>query len=488
MRVGIAVFLAVCVMMSAGSAWAETVKIGDDLYSKEDLDVIKAIKPELLPNFNLDAPTIEEMDDLSEIAWQFPPSISIGETAKIWIEDGAANDEDYSGSSLGWFKSGGGDTWRLGYLGIYGTDLTTFDFKKLTPLENLYSLDMENASQTTMTILPDLPNLSALAIKGDVESVDISKLVKLISLQVEDTGVKALSLPASPEFEYLLCQGNSDLAELSGFYGKEAKVKPFPGDGNPSIFGNPQLKEYSVTITSPENGTITKNGGDKIYNGDSVTFTIKGDSGYKLGTLTINGSPVTLTGNTYTHKATGNVTVAATFVEDSGTDPTKPDDPPSADDTEPPSADDNTTVIVGDGHDDKIVKISVTKSGDPIPAGVLFKVWLLRQSNQRQNVSSKAASDPSIGPFVVTSMEGSLNIDVDNLKNPDGTKAFIAAGSYIVKFADADEQYVGTTESINLEATEVTPPAGNNGGGCNTGYGLFGLLLAGILTFKCRKA
>jgi hypothetical protein len=149
---------------------------------------------------------------------------------------------------------------------------------------------------------------------------------------------------------------------------------------------------------------------------------------------------------------------------------------------------DNTIVAVNLVSDGKTVGISVkTESGAPIPANVLFNVWLLDQTNQTQNVNAKAMS---CGPFIVKSIAGSFDIDVDNLKNIDGTKGSISAGEYVVKFADADEKYVGTTEPITLKATGSTPPDNNEkkggGGGCNAGYGLLGLLFTSFVVRRVR--
>jgi hypothetical protein len=158
----------------------------------------------------------------------------------------------------------------------------------------------------------------------------------------------------------------------------------------------------------------------------------------------------------------------------------------NGDDNNPPTVDDNTTAIIKDGE---IVSISVnTNNASPIPAGIWFKIWLFSQDKS----SVRAASD-YIGPFIVESKAGALDIDVDDLKNPDGSKASIAAGSYIVKFADGDEKYVGTTAPITLKATgESTNNSNDNnsgggGGGCDVGMGGIALLLAGVLAVSLKK-
>jgi hypothetical protein len=135
-----------------------------------------------------------------------------------------------------------------------------------------------------------------------------------------------------------------------------------------------------------------------------------------------------------------------------------PNPNPDPDPNTPPSAEsDNTIVEIEFNPDGDVVAISVkTENGTPIPSGVLFKVWMWLQNNQSlsngQSVSAKA--EPAyIGPFVVESKEGALKIDVNNLKKPDGTKASIKAGSYVVRFADDERKYVGTTEPLAFEGT-----------------------------------
>jgi hypothetical protein len=187
--------------------------------------------------------------------------------------------------------------------------------------------------------------------------------------------------------------------------------------------------------------------------------------------------------------------------------PSKPSNPPAdsqpagpddelPDDSAPPEGEATTKVSIDlnpNSEDKGIVRISVsTLDGRPIPAGIPFRVWLLPS----QNTAKAAAS--YIGPFVVESGEGGvLEIDVNNLKTPDGNKATISKGSYVIKFSDDEGKYIGTTPAIELEATGTqTPPVdednektgGGSGGGCNAGYGLFGLLLAGFAAWRFRRA
>lgn len=70
---------------------------------------------------------------------------------------------------------------------------------------------------------------------------------------------------------------------------------------------------YTVTVEQSENGSVTASA-TTVKQGGSVTLTIAPDSGYELDALTVNGSAVAVTGNTYTvTDVRANVTVGATF-------------------------------------------------------------------------------------------------------------------------------------------------------------------------------
>jgi hypothetical protein len=175
--------------------------------------------------------------------------------------------------------------------------------------------------------------------------------------------------------------------------------------------------------------------------------------------------------------------------------PTEPDDelPPDSDYNAPPEGKDTTKVSIDLNSENKgiIVRLAVTLDGRPIPAGIQFRIWLFPNQD-----TAKVAAPSYIGPFMVKSGEGVLEIDVNNLKNPDVSKASISKGSYVIKFSDDEGKYIGTTPSVELEATGTqTPPVdegnektGSSSGGCDAGWGLFGLLLAGFTALKFRKA
>lgn len=92
--------------------------------------------------------------------------------------------------------------------------------------------------------------------------------------------------------------------------------------------------KYTITAAAGENGSI-KPGTTQVYKGDSQTFTITPDSGYKIADVKVDGKSATITGNTYTFKnVKENHTIVVTFEKKSsppiiipGDDDDQPEDP-----------------------------------------------------------------------------------------------------------------------------------------------------------------
>jgi hypothetical protein len=92
----------------------------------------------------------------------------------------------------------------------------------------------------------------------------------------------------------------------------------------------------------------------------------------------------------------------------------------------------------------------------------------------------------------VESVEGALDIDMNNLENSNGEKGSVPDGTYSVQYADMASNgvvYRGSTEAVAFNNSGDNGGGSGNSGssGCNAGYGLFGLLLAGLVTHKYRK-
>ncbi|MDR1379317.1 MAG: leucine-rich repeat domain-containing protein, partial [Synergistaceae bacterium] len=128
----------------------------------------------------------------------------------------------------------------------------------------------------------------------------------------------------------------------------------------------------------------------------------------------------------------------------------------------------NTTIKINFNSTGQIVSLAVVSSnGSPIPVEVWFQILLLVQPENTGAALdydvSTLADEKYYGPFLVKSASNAsggtkLDIDVDNLKKPNGSKGFIPAGSYKVKFADNSSSpvYVGMTEVIELPATSLS--------------------------------
>ncbi|MDR3231137.1 MAG: SYNERG-CTERM sorting domain-containing protein, partial [Synergistaceae bacterium] len=130
-------------------------------------------------------------------------------------------------------------------------------------------------------------------------------------------------------------------------------------------------------------------------------------------------------------------------------------------------------------------------SGATIPNHTPFYVWFMvvnSSVNRAANSILRPYSDDDFfGPFVTESVVDAagntvLEVDVDNLKNPDGTQGILPAGSYKIRYADSAtrETFVGTTSGTltTQGTTQNSPDSGS--GGCNAGFGST-LMLAAII-------
>ena len=74
------------------------------------------------------------------------------------------------------------------------------------------------------------------------------------------------------------------------------------------------LPRYNVTVNSNNGGTVTPNGTQTVYEGSSFSFTATPNECYEIGSVTVNGSAVALTNNSYTiNNITADQTVNITF-------------------------------------------------------------------------------------------------------------------------------------------------------------------------------
>jgi len=78
----------------------------------------------------------------------------------------------------------------------------------------------------------------------------------------------------------------------------------------------PQAVKYQITINPSINGTVTTTPADEAAANTTVTVNTTPSGGYAVGTITVNGGAVTVSGNTFVMPAEA-VTITVTFVESS---------------------------------------------------------------------------------------------------------------------------------------------------------------------------
>lgn len=154
-------------------------------------------------------------------------------------------------------------------------------------------------------------------------------------------------------------------------------------------------KTWNINVTPPTNGTITPGGTSTVDEGASASYAVGANPGYHIASVTDNGSPVSVTGGTYTlTNVTADHTIAATF-EANPVDPVvaaavslgKPSVPRS-------------------GRTNKAIKVGGTVSSanaisSPLPIKLKFyrlqkkgrkSVWVLRKTTVAGGASTAAYS------------------------------------------------------------------------------------------------
>ena len=63
---------------------------------------------------------------------------------------------------------------------------------------------------------------------------------------------------------------------------------------------NPILEKYTITATNGANGTISPSGEIVVNEGEDKEFTFTADTGYEIDQVTVNDTPVSVTGTSYT--------------------------------------------------------------------------------------------------------------------------------------------------------------------------------------------
>ena len=96
---------------------------------------------------------------------------------------------------------------------------------------------------------------------------------------------------------------------------------PLDDDYNITVtFKSSAVTQYTITPTSGDNGSISPSAATKYDAGSTPTFTFTPNNGYVVDKVTVDGSEVTITDNTYTFAAlTKDHTINVTFKQKSAT-------------------------------------------------------------------------------------------------------------------------------------------------------------------------
>ena len=140
----------------------------------------------------------------------------------------------------------------------------------------------------------------------------------------------------------------------------------------------------------------------------------------------------------------------------------------------------NVSTEIDESSTSKILVLNVGEDeyGVILEAGKKAYVWL---------TGILAADDD----YYVTEIQtdGQLDIDVDNLYQTDGTKAYITEGTYTISYKSEDGMIAGGYDTpVKFAATSKTSNSiSGSGGGCNSGIGTVLIFCTLILIFGVMK-
>lgn len=183
---------------------------------------------------------------------------------------------------------------------------------KIGEEEAIYDVEFGEA----ITVTPNISSGGKLLVNGDEIN---SAAIYLKGTDLEITVAPALgyaldTLRIDGVLKTLSAEGKYTIAAVSADVRIAVKFKITQTD----------LPVFTVSATAGEHGTITPAGDNDALSGESIRFTFTPDSGYIVDTVTVNGTAVNISGNSYTMTGiTANSNIHVTFKkQDVITDPT----------------------------------------------------------------------------------------------------------------------------------------------------------------------
>jgi photosystem II stability/assembly factor-like uncharacterized protein/outer membrane protein OmpA-like peptidoglycan-associated protein len=187
------------------------------------------------------------------------------------------------------------------------------------------------------------------------------------------------------------------------------------------------IKVWTITATAPSavEGTITPPGATSVDNADDSTYTVTPAAGYRVGTVTVDDTPVDLTDGKYVFEDVHeNHTIAATFVKTwtiTATPPTGGTITPAGVKTVDNSADETYTVTASSGSRLGTVTVdgtpvTLTDEGeyvfDNVHANRTIAATFIKEVTVSATASNRAYDDSTTASVVLSSADIDASDDV----------------------------------------------------------------------------
>ncbi|NLT22964.1 MAG: hypothetical protein GXX82_07945 [Syntrophorhabdus sp.] len=195
----------------------------------------------------------------------------------------------------------------------YIVDIVTVDRKSVVFTDNKYTFAALDSDHTIHVTFRPYPRYAITAKAGANGSISPP------GTTIYDKGATP-TYTVIPDDGYVVDKFKID-GNVADLTNNQYTFSPLDDDYNITVtFKSSAVTQYTITPTSGDNGSISPSAATKYDAGSTPTFTFTPNNGYVVDKVTVDGSEVTITDNTYTFAAlTKDHTINVTFKEKSAT-------------------------------------------------------------------------------------------------------------------------------------------------------------------------